>query len=64
MSSNDSKPTCPYHAAPTPAQAAQSQRDTSTTPAQKHGDAPTTPMTTAFGAPVVDNQNSRTAGPR
>ncbi|HWT19409.1 MAG TPA: catalase, partial [Variovorax sp.] len=23
-----------------------------------------TPLTTAFGAPVVDNQNSLTAGPR
>ncbi|WP_438359028.1 catalase, partial [Corallococcus carmarthensis] len=27
-------------------------------------DEPVTPMTTAFGAPVVDNQNSKTAGPR
>ncbi len=64
MSSNESKPTCPYHAALMPAQAAQSQRDTSTTPAQQHGDAPVTPLTTAFGTPVVDNQNSKTAGPR
>lgn len=29
-----------------------------------HGNLPKTALTTAFGAPVVDNQNSYTAGPR
>src|SRR5574344_207113 len=38
--SNDSKPTCPYQHAPSAAEAAQTQRDLSTTPAQRHGDAP------------------------
>ncbi|RMH87882.1 catalase [Lysobacter pythonis] len=40
------------------------QKELSTTPEQKHGKCPVSHMTTAFGAPVVDNQNSMTAGPR
>ena len=64
MSSNESKPTCPYHAALTPAQDAHSHRNTSPTPAQQPADAPVTPPPTAYGTPVVDNQNSKTAGPR
>ena len=62
--SDNNSPKCPYHTAPSPAEGAQQQRELSTTPKQKHGDEPVTPMTTAFGAPVVDNQNSKTAGPR
>ncbi len=62
--SDNNSPKCPYHTAPSPAEGTQQQRELSTTPKQKHGDDPVTPMTTAFGAPVVDNQNSKTAGPR
>ncbi|MET1358152.1 hypothetical protein, partial [Staphylococcus aureus] len=62
--SDNNNAKCPYHTAPSPEQGAEQQRELSTTPRQKHGDDPVTPMTTAFGAPVVDNQNSKTAGPR
>ena len=53
-----------YKKAPTPQQAAELQRKLSTTPAEKHGECPVTRMTTNAGAPVADNQNSLTAGPR
>ena len=43
---------------------AQAQKDLSTTPAEKHGECPVTRLTTNAGAPVVENQNSLTAGPR
>ena len=38
--------------------------DTKGTCPYAHASAGTTPLTTAFGAPVVDNMNSLTAGPR
>lgn len=53
-----------YRKAPTPAQAAELQRKLSTTPAETHGECPLTRLTTNAGAPVADNQNSLTAGPR
>ena len=53
-----------YKKAPTPAEAAELQRRLSTTPKEHHGECPVTRMTTNQGAPVADNQNSLTAGPR
>lgn len=53
-----------YATAPTAQEAANRQRNLSTTPATKHGECPVTRMTTDAGAPVADNQNSLTAGPR
>lgn len=53
-----------YKNAPTTREAAELQRKLSTTPPEKHGECPVTRMTTNAGAPVVDNQNSLTAGPR
>ncbi|HRE44247.1 MAG TPA: catalase [Terricaulis sp.] len=53
-----------YETAPTPQEAADRQRKLSTTPANRHGECPVTRMTTDAGAPVADNQNSLTAGPR
>lgn len=53
-----------YQAAPTPEEAAALQRARSTTPAEKHGECPVTRLTTNAGAPVAENQNSLTAGPR
>ena len=43
---------------------AKAQKTLSTTPDERHGKCPVTHLTTQFGAPVVDNQNSMTAGPR
>ena len=53
-----------YKKAPTPAEAAELQRRLSTTPKEHYGECPVTRMTTNQGAPVADNQNSLTAGPR
>ena len=53
-----------YETAPTIEKAADLQRALSTTPARSHGECPVTRLTTNAGAPVPDNQNSLTAGPR
>ena len=53
-----------YQQAPTPSEAAALQRKLTTTPDENHGTCPVTHMTTNAGAPVPDNQNSLTAGPR
>ncbi|MGY0504598.1 catalase [Luteimonas sp. e5] len=43
---------------------AEAQEELSTTRGLHEGQCPVSRLTTAFGAPVVDNQNSKTAGPR
>lgn len=53
-----------FKTAPTAAESAALQRELSTTPAEKRGECPVTRLTTSAGAPVVENQNSMTAGPR
>lgn len=53
-----------YKKAPSLQEAIQLQKKHSRTPEAKHGQCPVTHMTTNQGAPVADNQNSLTAGPR
>ncbi len=53
-----------YTSAPSPRDSAQRQKDLSRTPETKHGECPVTRLTTNAGAPVAENQNSLTAGPR
>ncbi|WP_432560327.1 catalase [Granulicoccus sp. GXG6511] len=53
-----------YQQAPTRQEAAELQRKLTTTPEENHGTCPVTHLTTNAGAPVPENQNSLTAGPR
>jgi catalase len=53
-----------FKQAPTSRVSADLQRKLSTTPETNHGQCPVTRRTTNQGAPVADNQNSLTAGPR
>ena len=62
--SQDQKGSCPYHTAPSAKDGAALQRKLDTTQGIQQGSLPPSAQTTAFGAPVVDNQNSKTAGPR
>ena len=61
MSQNDPKA---YKSAASPAASAALQKQLSRTPEVKHGECPVTRLTTNAGAPVAENQNSLTAGPR